>query len=467
MTIIKKILFFGLTVLAFTQCKKDNSILNTSVQPAGDLLNADYNGSLPVYAHTVKYDSIALADDRYKYLGSNQDPIFGRTDIGLYLNANMNLTYLNFGSDAHYTSAEIILAIAPDVYNYMGDSAAVLNYSVFAIDSVLNPYRIYYSTKANLHNTKTLIGAHTAAFSMMNGKAVLRIPIFDDYAKTIFNNPVYLSSNEFFQKIYKGFYISTSGTELNASNRGAIYKCNLDDAVSGFYLYYKLGESSAVKEEKSFRFSFTGVTATRFNNTKFNFSDGGNPNLVQQVINGDTAAGNQSLFLKGMGATKLKVYIPSLKSYVDSAYTLAINRAELVFNFDPSFDNNNNSSKVHYVVPPRLILLPMDSLGRETYSPDQLSNDFRFGGTYDSEKKNYVFNIARYAQQVIKGERKNYGFYLVVAGASTLYSSYREGESKELITVRRDNYMERVVLAGSNNSQKPVLNLSYIKLKKN
>src|SRR5690606_7322378 len=170
---------------------------------------------------------------------------------------------------------------------------------------------------------------------------------FDDYAKTIFNNPVYLSSNEFFQKIYKGFYISTSGTALNASNRGAIYKCDLDDAVSGFYLHYKLGEPSAVKEEKSFRFSFTGVTAARFNNAKFNFSDGGNQNLVQQVINGDTAAGSQSLFLKGMGATKLKVYIPSLKSYVDSAYTLAINRAEVVFNFDPSFDNNNNSSKVH------------------------------------------------------------------------------------------------------------------------
>ncbi|MBX3163468.1 MAG: DUF4270 family protein [Bacteroidetes bacterium] len=465
MKIFKKILFFGLTFLMLTQCKKDQSVLNTSVQPAGDLLNTDFNGSLPVYAHTVKYDSIAMADDRYKYLGSNHDPIFGRTDIGLYLNANMNLTFVNFGSNASYLSSEIILALSIDSTYIMGSLGASLNYSVFTLDSVLNPYRIYYSTKANLHNPTALVGSFTGSLTTLNGKGALRIPINDDYAKSIFNNPDNLVNNETFQKAYKGFYITAAGTSLNSGNEGVIFKCNLDDALSGFYLRYQKQDSTGVKTD-TMRFTFTGVTASRFNNAKFDFNNGGNLNLIQQVINKDTSAGSQSLFLKGMGASKLKVYIPALTSYVDSAFTLAINRAEVEFKLDPTFENDIKTPTRRYIVPPRLLLLPMDSLGREIYAPDQ-SNSARYDGVYDSGNKRYVFNIARYAQQVIKGQRKNYGFYLVVANTDLLYSPVYDGNAKELLTVRRDNFIERVVLSGNNGTKKPVLNLSCIKLKKN
>lgn len=452
------------------ECKKDHSILNTAVQPSGDLLSSDFKSSLPVYAYTVKYDSIAAADDDYKYLGSNQDPVFGRMDIGLYLNSSMNLTYLNFGSEARLTSSEIILAKAIDSTSFMGNINAQLTYSVFVLDSLLDPTRIYYSNNTSLHNQKSLIGSCLGKLSLYNGQTVLRIPINNDYARAIFNNPQYLVNNTVFQSIYKGFYITSSGSSLSSSgNQGVVFKCDLSNDVSGFYLRYQTGSPSAIKDEQSFKFSFTGVTSVRFNTAKFDFTNGGNTNLIQQVVQGDTAAGSQNLFLKGMGATKLKVYIPSLKSYVDSAFTLAINRAEVVFKLDqdPNFENNIQETSSRYIVPPRLLLLPMDSAGRETYAPDQ-SNSYRYDGNYDVANKRYVFNIATFAQQVIKGQIKNYGFYLVVANTDVIYGSVYDGDtSKELLTVRRDNYMERVILAGSGSSLKPEFNLSYIKLKKN
>ena len=112
----------------------------------------------------------------------------------------------------------------------------------------------------------------------------------------------------------------------------------------------------------------------------------------------------------------------------------------------------------------------MDNLSKETYAPDQ-NNSYRYNGnldTSDAAHPRYVFNISRFAQQVIKGQRKNYGFYLVVANTDIVYGNIYDGDkTKELIAVRRDNYMERVVLAGSGNSSlKPQFNLSYIKLKK-
>ena len=54
----------------------------------------------------------------------------------------------------------------------------------------------------------------------------------------------------------------------------------------------------------------------------------------------------------------------------------------------------------------------------------------------------------------LSGKKKNYGFLVVVADPSALY------------TVKRDTRSERVVFAGTDNAAlKPKFNLSYIKFK--
>jgi hypothetical protein len=160
-----------------------------------------------------------------------------------------------------------------------------------------------------------------------------------------------------------------------------------------------------------------------------------------------------------LGATKVKIYIPSLDNYADS--NVAISRAEVIFNIDPSY-----AVLPGYAPPAKLSLLPMDAQGREMYALDQADNS-RYDGNYDATTQRYVFNIARHAQQIAEGKLKNYGFYLVVANTSIIYSNVYDGPAKELALVRRDNYAERVILAGSNKgSLKPVLNVAYVKLNK-
>lgn len=456
MKILKNTTLLITFLIAFASCKKDHSVLGVDVQPENDGLNASYCDTAILSGYTLRYDSIPSYNDNLKYLGSNQDPTFGRMDVGLCLNANIpnGVTGTSFGDDANLVSAEIVLAVYS--LNYVGDQSTPLTYSVFALDSSLNTSRLYYSNNTKLHNPNSLVGTYTGTYTALGGKLVLRIPIDNNFAKSILNNPQYLADNATFLNYYKGFYITASGSNLNpVSAQGVITKFNLEDAISGFYLHYQRGTPPSTKQDIDFKFNFSGSNAVRFNTVKYQSNQGGNYILNQQ-LQGNTSLGTQNLFLKGLGGTKLNLQLPFLnylKNYNDTV-PIAINRAEFIFNVDPTFLAAVGNGV--YFTPPKLALLPLDSLGKEAFSMDQLtSTDFaKYGGTYDETNNRYVFNLARHVQGILTGKRKNYGFRLVIADPSGA------------LAIRRDNYAERVVLVGSNNPNsalRPKFNLSFIK----
>jgi hypothetical protein len=439
------VIFFG--------CKKDHSVLGVDVQPTSDALNASFSDTCMIYAHTLTYDRVSSFNDRYKFLGSNHDPVFGRTDVGLYLNANIpnGLTGGSFGDDPNLVSAEIILTIA--TLDFVGSNTVALNYSVFPISTALDKSVVYYSGNDSLHNKNSVLANYTGTYSILNQKLVLRIPIDPNFASSILNNSGYLADNATFLSTYKGFYITCSGSNLNPVNaQGVIAKFDLEDALSGFYLYYQNGTPSATKQNKTYQFTFSGNDVVRFNTFKYRTGDlSPGTSLYQQVVKKDSTFGKENLFLKGLGGTKVRLYMPGLKHYSDS-FPIGVDRAEVIFNLDPAFVTTTGQ----YLPPAKLALLPISSDGRELFALDQLNTTDldRYNGNYDYTNNQYVFNIARHVQAILRGTVVNNGFYLVVADPSPLYTS------------RRDNYAERIVLAGSNNALlKPKFNLTYVKLK--
>jgi len=436
--------------------------LGSDNQPTEDALNSTFCDTSRINAHTLLYDSIASLNSNYKFLGSNKDPIFGRTDVGLYFNINMPTSNVNFGSTASLLYSEIILRVGfrkDSTYDYLGEASSNLTYSVFAIDSTLIPSKGYYSNTKKLYNINELIAVFTGSYSALGSEIVLRIPVNTDFAKAIFTNTVDLQSNDVFQKKHKGFYITSEGTNLNPiSNQGIITKFDMDHDLSGFYLRYKIGSAA---DTNSFKFSFKGTEAVRFNTVKYQANQGASYLLTKQ-LEGDTSIGAENLFLKGLGATKIKVNIPFLKNYTDS-FKVAVNRAEIVFNVDPTFITSSGI----YNAPPRLALIPIDQSGIDTI-PFDCQTDYdvgRYDGYYDKENSRYVFNIARHIQAIFNNKIKNNGFILAVSNIDNSYSYYLNGVKH--LMYRRDNYSERVVLAGVNKlSIKPKLNLSFIKYKK-
>lgn len=451
MKFTNNILFLFAVCLFFSACKKDHGILGADVQPEDDVLNASFSDATPMFLHTISHKSTFSFPSETKFIGSNQDPHFGRTDVGLYTNMVIpnSITNVSFGADANLVSAEIILMI-PSL-DFVGDYNTVMNYSVFPITTALSTSSVYLTGNDSLHNKNSVLGTYTGTYSVIDGKLAIRIPVDFNYAKAILTNPQYLVDNATFQNAYKGFYISSSGTSLNpVTNQGAITKVDLRNAISGFYLYYQNGTPSAIKENKTYKFNFSGTGSVKYNYVNYQPSNGAS-NLLFTQLNGDSLKGKQNLFLKGLAGTKLKLFMPSLKSFADS-FKVAVNRAEVVLNVDPSY----TSPKGQYFPPFSLALLAIDSIGRENFVIDQLStiDAARYNGIYDEVNKRYVFNIARHVQAILSGKKKNYGFYVVVADPSALN------------TVKRDIYAERVVLAGTDNaSLKPKFNLSYIKFK--
>jgi hypothetical protein len=445
-----KKIFPLLALLVLASCKKDHTILGTDVQPPSDAVNALFSDTATIYAHTVRYDSIPSFNDRYKFLGSNQDPFFGRTDVGMYLNVNLpnNITDVSFPNKT-LISAEIILEVAE--LEFLGDNTTPMSYSVFAMTHTLDPNAVYYSNQNSFYNATQLLGTYTGSPVVLNDKLVLRIPIDNNFAKGLMQNNTYLANNAVFQNEYKGFYITSSGTPLNpVSSQGNIYKFDTDDDLSGFYIYYQDGIPSPIRENTTFRFTFSGTEAARYNSISYQPASGGFAALTKQILDKDTTAGKQYLFLKGLGGTRIKLFIPGLKNYADSS-SIAVDRAELFLPVDPSFTVGNGQ----YSVPPLLALLPIGSDSKESFAIDELTaNDLtRYDGTYNSDKNAYVFNIARHVQAILRGQRTNFGFYVVIADPNPIY------------TARRDTYLERVVLCGTKNSiNRPKFTLSYEKL---
>lgn len=448
-----KIILPAVVALFLSGCKKDHSVLGVDVQPGEDGLNAESVRGLPVYAHTVAYDSIICYNDvTYAFLGNNTDPIFGKTDIGLYLNTSISVSNLDFGATSTLTAAEMILALDNTVFT--GDKNAVLTYSIFPLDSTLDGSgkRYYYSTNKRLYNPTPIV-VQSTIFDTINGQSVIKINLDKTYAENLMRDTPNLTTNEVFQAKYKGYYIAASIKTPGAE--GVVFRVNLSSELSGLHLHYL--QSAAPNDTLDFRFPVNAASAVHFNTVKFE------PATEIKNQFQDSTLGNNRLFLKGMGMSKLKIQIPFLKDYSDS-FDVAVNRAELILTLEPGSMGSGGA----YTPPPALTLLSIDSLGRETFIADLLTaTDFsRYDGLYDDTYQRYVFNIAREAQLIFRGQKKNNGFYLVVANSIPGLSREYVGTSRELKALRRDTYIQRVVLAGNNNvAYKPVFNINYIKFK--
>jgi hypothetical protein len=250
------------------------------------------------------------------------------------------------------------------------------------------------------------------------------------------NDSVALSSLENFQSTYKGYYIQAS----IAGGNGAIFKCDLDDPVSGLHVYYRQDNV-----DKEFRFLFNGSQAVRFNTAYASPVAG---SAFAKQAQGDTTGGATNLFLQGMGFASAKINMPFLRHYGDT-FNVAVNRAEVVFYLDSDLMPN-------YQPPPSLALLPITATGADTLSYDQFNatDNARYNGQYDETGKRYVFDISRHAQAIFRGDVPNLGFRLYVADPERFKASLR------------DNFIQRAILHGASGGDKrPRLNLHVVRLR--
>lgn len=451
MTKLSTGLLFLLLCLVFS-CKKkvDDSVLGLDVQPENDLLGQIINDTSSILMYTQKVDNtIKSYNDQYKFLGSNQDPIFGRTDASIYTNFSIsnNLTNLSFGTNPVLDSAEMVIRFLGQA---LGDTSTALTYQVYLLSEKLVSGTTY-SVTSHLMKSSSVVSTLTGKLKVRNGNVCLVLPLDYNMSQYILQNNSNLTNNTAFQNAYKGFYITTINSALGAPGSGAIRRFNMDDELSGVNLYYHDGNSASSKGQV-FKFSFRGTDALRFNHIDHNYVSGASLNLFDQISGTEEAAilkGNSNVYLNCFGGTRTKIYLPYIKNFTDSQ-KVSISRAELII----KIDNKISPYNPNYGYPSNLALIACNAENGEELVFDQLeTTDFvKYGGIYDAANKQYVFNIARQMQKILNGEIVNYGFYLVNA------------QPNKAFVIRRDDRLERVVLGGKTNPDfKPVFKVTYIK----
>ena len=432
-----------ITILFLSSCKKQDgdSLLGLDIQPENDLLGITVTDSASLFMHTTKVEPVRSYSEQYKFLGSTQDPIFGKNESAIYTNFSIqnNLTNVSFGSNPVLDSTEMVIRF---VGQFVGDTNSLLNYHVQLLNSKLSKDSLY---RSNSTITKALSDLNSGGKIKVVGNAFyLVLPLDNAYAQSILQNTSNLTNNTAFQNVNKGFYISATNPS-SGSGSGSIRRFDLYDDLSGVKLYYHDGNSSSAKP-KTVLFTFRGPDALNFNALTHDYTLS-TTNLKDQIITNDTTKGKTNIYLNSFGGTRVRVYLPFIKQFADSQH-VSINRAELIIKVDES---NLNT---YYSAPENLTLLACGSAGQELATLDQQeSSDFeKYNGKYDATKKQYVFNIARHVQQLLLNKQTNYGFYLVNATPSPATA------------IRRDNRWNRVMLGGTNNTTyKPYFKITYIK----
>jgi hypothetical protein len=243
----------------------------------------------------------------------------------------------------------------------------------------------------------------------------LRIKLDTSYFQNFFDSANYINFAAF-KNFFKGVYISTES--MPSSGQGAILYINLTNTVySHLTLYFRSSikpvSAGPLGADTSFIFNINAATCAHYSHIVHDYS--GASDINNQInIQKDTMIQEDRVYVQSMAGARTKITFPTLKHFFDDGKK-AINKAELILKVDPSSIAGADSI---FSPHPQLVLAIADSLGPLTL-PDYYEGGAYFGGTYDATNHQYIFNIARYVQQILTGKRKNEGLYIMTTSSST------------------------------------------------
>jgi hypothetical protein len=441
-TIVAVALFFG-------SCDKA-SVVGLDVQPEDDLLNVERIDSTTIYARTVKSDSLRTDETVITtgdaLLGKYVDPLFGTAAAGIYTQLRLPTTNPAFGT--HPTVDSVFLCMVYSYGTFYGDTLTQQRVNVYQLTTELKAEEDFYS---NSTLAKTYLDlANNYAFyphpkdsvygstTTTREKPQLRIPLNTVFAQAILNNQgtSILANNTNFQSFVKGLYVTTENTIL-AGDQGAIMHFKMNDSKSRMVIYYHNDTGTYTK-----KYEFSLTSSPRFNHFKHDYSSSVNDSLAAQM-GATPAQANTVVFAQAMAGLKTKITFPHLRNINDLG-RVAVNKAELVVKVDTTVSPYSDIKK--YATPPTLVLFQINDNGTSgVISPDYFEGTNYFGGSYNASTQTYTFNISRYIQQVLSGQKNNNGIYLLVSNGAV--------------------QANRLVLGGGNSSNfKMKLNITYTKL---
>ncbi len=421
---ISHILAFILVSLLITGCKKGDESLGKDLLPGSSvILTRSYHEAGTIQSYTFTDEKIRVDRPLLNYIGSFNDPLFGRTDGGFA--AQFRLV-AHPGYDPTATLDSLILRLT--YKRIYGDTATVQTLRVYELTGDLNSEAKYLSS-FSLKSIASPISIGSASFipKFKTGSTkvdtttqYVRIPLDLSLGNQLLKmDSLKMISNDEFLKYFKGLYVEAA----SVSRKGTLI--GLTPTGTGIGMYYHTAKKDSLFYSYNVTVNSADVAAFSHDYQRSLFATHLNQELIQ-----DTLA-----YLQPTGGTKVKINIPSLAKWKDST-RYVINKASVTFYVDTLA-----SDPRRYEMPPNIYLKFMDSTGTEVFPKDSQLSTAYYGGIYDATTASYTFNITRHLEQIMKNEVEGTSFYLV--------HSNRNGSAN------------RVVLKGGNSSRPIEMNIKY------
>ena len=407
-----------LLVATLFSCKK-SADFGLEVQANQDILSANQTDSTSLITYSVYEDSLKTDElSGPNLIGSYADPSFGSLKTSIFTHIRLESPH-DFRPSGSTTLDDIevdsvILYLALD--GHYGNLGAQ-TFEVYQLDDDIYTDTTYYTNSSTNIKTTNLVASGQGLINPnpnvpgyvkgeLADEAILRIPLsIADFALPIMqqSGTTTLDGNDGedeFIDWFKGLYITTNNTNQSI-NEGAIFYADLLSNFSKITLFYR-DVSGAAVDYDTLTFDFNlNANCARYHKSEKDYISSD----VEAVIV-DSSLGQELFYVQSLGGCKGKIFFPFLNELTDSS--VIINKAELVLPFQFYLLDA-------YAPPSTLILTSENDQGEAVFLPDFFENDH--GGSADLINKNYRFNITRYINEIVAGEKENIPLSIIASSS--------------------------------------------------
>jgi hypothetical protein len=400
-----------LSALVLSSCTKKEDIGQELMELPGDVLGVEFTDTVSMITYSNLVDSFKTDEIKVNMLGSYFDPVMGVTTAGFFTQVRLVNNDIDFGTKAVFDSIVLTLDYS---FIYGEDSMAVQTIKVYEVTQDMYRDSSYYSNSKIAYDPQEIANLQVVfnnRDSIYEGDAHLhahlRLRLDDAFGLKIFDKSGQqeLSNNEEFVKFIKGLYVTA---EKRTTPGGDLAGIPLLSSYSRLAIFYHDDKDTMIEN-----FVINENTARVQVFDHYGYQDA-SADFINQVINGDSALGQQTFYLQPMAGVKTALRFPHLQELVKNR-KIAINKAEIILKPDANMMDFEGP-------PPNIVLVKVAADGSYLYTKDhgedvQGGPRYFYGGWYNELEKEYYFTVTRHLQSILDGDEIDRGMYILIEGS--------------------------------------------------
>lgn len=402
-----RILLVLLIILNITQCAEPDEI---GLDLIDNRATFNLTDTVSLTAYTRLSDSVPTNFSAQNMLGVMNDPVFGRIKAEIFTEFRLPRNDFSLGENPALDSIVLSFGYSGQFY---GQVESFQHLRVYELSESFPERDTLYSNLFIQHypdqvGDKMLrpAPADSVLIDTVMFAPHFSVRLSDAFGQKFIdaNGTSAFTDVTSFLDYFKGLYIAIDD---DVQGIGAIFNLSMFSGFTRLSLYYRVNGETATRQD--FFISEFARRSGYFESSDF---DGAHSLLLAQ-LNGDNAPaiGDSLLFVQSMGKLRANIQLPHLKR-LKTYSNMAINQASLIIPVATGFSDDI------FPAAASLGLYRYHDDGSLLVLSDQLLGTDYFGGRYDSDKKQYVFNITRYVQMILDESVPDNGLALEVLSSA-------------------------------------------------